>query len=293
MPKVCFQMMVFNSDYVLAECLESVQRYGPIVAVEGPVRYWQNQGFKTSTDMTTPILQAYGIPTIHGQFEEKDEMARAGEALIPDGTEWVWVLDSDEIWRPEDIESILVGLDSNRVDSLAFKAWSFYGGFERYMTGFEEDFQVVRIQRWYPGAHWHTHRPPTVLAPDGQPWMNKRHLTHEATSRLGLRFFHYSYVWPSQMQMKAKYYHDRDPGGTIPNYFERVYLPWVLGDPFVKATIEGLYNGVHNWLPHRRGPCLTQYWRHLGIGHPAIIQKSMTRLEARFKDELASIGRPG
>lgn len=283
-PKVCFFMQVYQSDYVLEECLLSVRPYGTVVAVEGPVDYYTRQGAIQSTDRTLTILDSYDIPTITGQWKEKDEMATAGEALVPDGTEWVWVLDSDEIWQPSDIERILGILAGGQHDSVAFRAWSFYGGFDRYMTGFEETFEVHRIQRWWPGAHWQTHRPPTVLAPDGRPWRDHRHLAGMTTDAMGIRFFHYSYLWPSQMRAKAGYYGDRDPGGTIPNYFEKVYLPWVLGTDDDKQRVENEFDGVHNWVPQRRGPCRTERYRGK---HPKLIVESMPELKRRFDDELS------
>ena len=286
MTAICFQLIVFNSDFVLRECLSSIAPYGPIVSTEGPVDYWRKQGYMTSTDKTNEILQEFNIPTVHGQWNEKDEMANASLALVPDDTEFIWVVDSDEIWDSHTIEAIMRRLETGDVDSMSFKANSFYGGFERIMTGFEENFEVHRIQRYSPSARWATHRPPTMLAPDSKPWREHNHLNHEATDALGWRFFHYSYVWPSQMKMKADYYHDRDPRGTIENYFERVYLPWVMGPHAKRAAIEKEFSGVHNWLPTRRGPCYTK--RYEGE-HPYHIQQNMKVLRSRFIQELSSL----
>lgn len=277
--KVCFQMIVFQSDYVLPQCIEAVLPFGSIVATEGPVGYYQRQGYKTSTDRTNAILEQYGIPTLHGQWAEKDEMVNAGLERIPADTEFIWVLDSDEIWRQQDIARILRILEGGKVDSLSFNAWSFYGGFERYMTGFEEQFEVHRIQRWQPGARWQTHRPPTVVLPDGRIPRKLSHLPCDLTRAMQLRFFHYSYVWPSQMKMKAAYYADMDPRGTIPGYFNRVYLPWVTGDDRVKMLVENEFVGVHNWIPGRRGPCRTLPFEG---EHPASIQAAMPELIKRL-----------
>ena len=109
--------------------------------------------------------------------------------------------------------------------------------------------------RFYPGARFATHRPPTINAPDGMPWREHRHMNHYNDDSLGIRFYHYSYVFPSQMEAKAQYY--ADMGGNIPDYFDRVYLPWVMGDSEEKHRIEEEFDGVHNWLPARRGPCRT------------------------------------
>jgi hypothetical protein len=281
MTKVAWVLIAFNSDYVLEPCLRSVMPYGCVYAAEGPVSFWHKRGYATSTDKTNAILEYYRIPTVHGQWTEKTDESNAALSQVPDDVDFVWVLDSDEIWRAQDIEAILRILATGTVDSMSFRAVSFYGGFERYMTGFEEDFEVHRIQRYYPGARFTTHRPPTINAPDGKPWREHRHMNHHKTDEIGLRFYHYSYVFPTQMEAKALYY--AEMGGNIPDYFERVYLPWVLGDSYERYAIEERYNGVHNWLPSRRGSCRTREF----VGeHPAEIQRVMGELKRRLKLEL-------
>lgn len=283
-PKICFLLICFNDDYVLRECLDAAQQFGTVVAAEGPVAYWQRQGYERSQDETLSILSDYGVRLISGQWEEKDQMTTAAARLIPADTDFVWVLDADEIWQPQDIAAIISRLAQGDVDSVGFHFKSFYGGFTHMMTGFEYDYEVHRIQRWQAGAQWATHRPPTVLAPDGRPWREHRHISADQTAAMGAFGFHYSYIWPRQMQRKAAYYHDRDPGGTIKNYFSDVYLPWVLGDDDKKQEIEDRFDGVHNWLPQRRGPCRTIPF--LG-DHPSAIEKRLPRLKARFEREIS------
>ena len=279
--KICFVLIVFNSDYVLEPCLRSVLPFGKVVAAEGPVEFWQKRGYTTSTDRTNEILFKYQIPVIHDQWSEKTEESNAALDLVPDDTDFVWCLDADEIWKAKDLDVIFDMLSTNKFDSMSFKATSFYGGFDRYMTGFEENFEVHRIQRYYPGARFATHRPPTINAPDGHPWRRHSHLGHNDTDALGLRFYHYSYVFPSQMKAKAEYY--ASMGGTIPDYYNKVYLPWAQGDSEDKFGVETLNNGVHNWLPERRGPCWTE--RFMGK-HPDEIEDALQVLRARFDEEL-------
>ena len=50
--KIAFGMIVFNGDFVIKECLESVYPYAnQILIAEGPVIYWQNEGFNTSANV--------------------------------------------------------------------------------------------------------------------------------------------------------------------------------------------------------------------------------------------------
>lgn len=281
--KISFQLIVWNDDYVLEPMLKSIMPFGEVYVCEGPVGYFAKQGFGTSTDRTNEILHQY-LPEEHikhGVWSEKDEMVNVALGLMPGDTDFVFEVDADEIYKSDDLAKIVDLLESDNYDSMAFRFISFYGGFSRIMGGFEYNFETHRIQRYYPGCQWKTHRPPTILAPDGKPWREHRHLGHIATSDMGIFVYHYSYVWASQMKRKALYYHAR--GGTIDDYFQRVYLPWVLGNPSARQIIEDEFDGVHDWEPVNRGECRTL--EYLGE-HPKEIIKVMPELLDRFDDEL-------
>lgn len=275
MAKITFCMIVLNGDAVLRECLAALLPYGKVVVAEGPVGFFARQGIRTSTDRTNDILRELVGPenVIHSQFREKDQMMNAVNHLIPDDTTHVWMVDSDEVWRPSDIEAVIAQLDE--YDSVAFKPDTFFGGFDHILTGFEQRFTWYRIQRWYPGAKWATHRPPTVLSPDGKPWRECRHWDAP------YRFAHYSYVFPRSVKAKIAYYESRNH--IIPDYFQRVYLPWALGNDITRRVIEDEFDGVHEWLPAARGDCRTQPFTGT---HPPAIAGSLPRLRARFEKEL-------
>lgn len=280
MSNVTFQLIVFNGDYVLEDVLAPLVELGNVIAVEGPVKYYQSKGFHTSTDKTNQILSTY-LPDrniIHGQWKEKDEMMRAGGKLVPKNTTHVWMVDADEVWERASLRRVMERLDS--YDSVAFKPLTFYGGFERVLTGFETDAMWYRIQRWYPGANWHTHRPPTVLHPDDQRPM-REHRHWDCTEQ----FFHYSYVFPKQVQSKVAYYESWG-AGVIPDYFERVYLHWMRASKREREWLEARYKGVHEWLPERRSPCFTKGYHAL---HPRSIAERMPQLERRLAEELKEV----
>ena len=61
--KITFGMIVFNGNYVLQEVLTSIYEYAhQILIAEGPVAYWQTQGYTTSTDGTNDILHEFYDP---------------------------------------------------------------------------------------------------------------------------------------------------------------------------------------------------------------------------------------
>ena len=286
--KIDFGMIVFNGDYILKENLESIYPFAnQIIIVEGPVKHYVDKGFFTSTDNTISIINSFPDPEnkiklIQGQWSEKDEMCNAYANFLTG--DYVWHVDSDEIYKPEDMESIIKYLtDNSNCYSMAFKFRSFYGGFERYISGFEENFETIRIQKIIPGkSRWLTHRPPTMIwPPTGKKCRDMGHIDHQITDSWGIRIYHYPYVFPSQVETKIKYYSSWSQ--IIPNYFEKVYIPWVMAKTDEeKLKVEEPTLGVQEWLPDRRGPAFTKSF----IGeHPEVIKKSIPKLIERINKE--------
>lgn len=256
MAKVCFTTIVFNDEYFLEAVLTSLIPHGTVIVAEGPIAHWQKRGFTTSTDRTNEILHDI-LPEwqiVHLQASTKNDLANAALRLVPDDTTHVWAVDADEMYRQADMRNVIGRLDN--LDSVSFKAYAFYGGFDRYVTGFDETLEVQRIKRFYPGAQWTTHRPPTMLNPDtGRPWREARHLDYETLSADGIRMFHFNRVLPKQVKAKEDFYYTRAPSRTIKDYFERVYIPWVQGDI---ERVEETFNGVHNFHPSVRDSSFTR-----------------------------------
>ena len=106
-------MIVFEGDYVLKECLESIYPYATqILIAEGPVEFWQSQGRTTSTDKTNEILENFPDPEnkisiVHGQFSEKDEQCNAYMQFLKDDIDYLWEVDSDEVYKKSDIEKVI------------------------------------------------------------------------------------------------------------------------------------------------------------------------------------------
>jgi hypothetical protein len=200
--------------------------------------------------------------------------------------DYIWNLDSDEIYKPEDIETIIRLLHDHQYTSIGVRSRSFYGGFERYITGFEEkNNNFLRVFKVYPGSTWLTHRPPTIVHPAGIMTMTPKHLDSDALfEQTGVLMYHYSYVFPRQVYSKVTYYKNAlSKEKCIDDYFRRIYLPWVLGDEQKRAAIETEFQGVHEWKPEYRGPAMTQPF----IGnHPVPIQRDMAILLAEFSAQL-------
>jgi glycosyltransferase involved in cell wall biosynthesis len=293
-PKVAFGMIVFNGDFVLRQCLEAAYPFASqILVAEGPVGYWQKQGFTTSTDRTNEILRSFPDPekkitVVHGTYAEKDQQCNAYVQHIRPDADYVWNLDSDEMYKPEDIAAVATLLEQEHYTSVGFKSFCFFGGFDRCLGGFEERNQVYRIKKIYPGSKWLTHRPPTIVHAQGAKVWPEKHLDYEVLAARGIRMYHYSYVFPRQVRDKVGYYKAAvSRENCIDDYYNRLWLPWVRGDETVKQRIENEFNGVHEFLPLYRGDCRT--YQFSGT-HPMVIQRDLEQLKIEWEKQLEHLG---
>lgn len=289
--KIAFGMIVFEGDYVLKECLEQVYPFASqILIAEGPVSYWQRQGRTTSTDDTNRILDEFPDPDnkikiVHGQYSEKDDQCKTYMQYINDDIDYIWNLDSDEVYKTEDLIKMIEFLKKENPTSVGIRSCSFYGGFDKYLTGFELNRDnFLRVFKYTKGATWLTHRPPTIKYPIDSN-ITPKHIDSETLyNATGVQMYHYSYVFPNQVFTKVNYYKDSvSKGNCIDNYFNEIYYPWVIGSDEDKRAIERKYIGVHEFKPHVRGECYTEKFT---FGHPEAIMNNMNELTNKFNKQL-------
>ena len=296
MMKMSFGMIVFNGDHVLKENLESLYPFAhQIIITEGPVDHYRKLGYTTSTDDTVNIIKSFPDPEnkitlIQGQWLEKDEMCNAYAAHLTG--DYVWHIDCDELYKPKDMKKVVDYLEANQNScySMSFRLLSFYGGFERNISGFEENFEVHRIQKIIPGqSRWKTHRPPTMIwPPTGKICREMGHVNYLTTDSWDIRIYHYSHTFPKQVKAKMDYYKSWGGSGIISNYWDKLFVPWMRANTEAeKLAIEQPTLGVQEWIPQRRGPAFT---RQFNGTHPDAIENARTELEQRIKKECAELG---
>jgi glycosyltransferase involved in cell wall biosynthesis len=284
--KLTAVIIVFNGNFVLKQVLESLYDHvGQILISEGPVSYWQDKGYTTSTDGTNEIIDHFPdtkntIKVIHGQYEEKTEQANAVMHLVNPDTDYLLQVDSDECWKGEDLEKLKDFLVVVRPDSVAVRSCTFYGGFDRYLTGFEQlPNNFRRVFKYEKGATWASHRPPRLTCENFHP----KHIDGDKLfEHTGIQMYHYSYVFPTQVFEKIRYYTESlNPMNIIPNYFNMVYLRWVLGGDYQRQAIEDIYNGVHEY--RNRMECFTAPFEG---EHPEAIKRDLSKLWAEYYRQL-------
>lgn len=224
----------------------------------------------------------------HSQYNEKEHQSNEYIGMIDITSDYIWHIDCDEIYKKEDIEKIIQLLKEKKYTKVGFKTYSFFGGFNNYIGGYVENAEFIRIYKYKYGAYWSNHRPPTLyyvnsrLKPIKQP--QHKYLTGEELDRMGIRIYHYSWVFINQVKEKMSYYKNNiSLELSIGNYFYTVYMPWVLGDYKMKELIEKVYIGVHEYKPHIRGDA---YTKKFNISHPYVIQKNMDLLLERYNKEI-------
>lgn len=286
--KLTFGIIVFNSDFFLRQVLENIYPYAHKICIaEGPVEWWQKQGFTTSTDETNNILLNFPDPEnkiriVQTQYKEKDAQCFHWFMNVPKDTDYIFCNDADEI-HP-DIPKIIDFLKKEQPTSVGFKSNSFFGGFERVIGGFEQEHSFKRILKYEKGCIYRTHRQPT-LALNGKDIAGNDVTGTELYNATGIEMWHGSYVSPRMVYDKIRYYEGAviSQGNCIENYFQNVWLKWVNGNLSEKGEIEEQYKGVQEFKPSARGECFTKPFTG---EHPEVIKKYLPELRKKFEQQL-------
>lgn len=285
--RIVFACIVFNGDFVLKQLIESIYPFAhKIIFVDGVVEYWAKEGYTGSVDNTIDIIKNHPDPENKivlldkNIAKEKTELCRLFMPHVPVDTDYLWCIDSDEIFKPIDILKVSSFLQEQQPTSVGFQSNTFFGGFDHILTGFEREHSFKRILKYENGCIYVDHRPPT-LSVQGNKHISGKQLFDST----GVEMYHYSYVSPYQVYDKIKYYEAAviSKGKCIPNYFEDVFLRWI-NNPEERKLIEDKWMGVHEFVPSARGGwCKAEPF----IGeHPEIIKRDMKELKEKFNIQL-------
>jgi len=295
--KITAVMIVFNGDHVLECSLKSIYEHvEEILIAEGPVKYWQDQGYSSSTDKTIEILKTFRDPQnkikkLFSKYEEKNQQFQCALDLMTKKTDYILQIDADEVWEHSSIENLKRLLNERKPISVGVYSHTFVGcnkGFDRVMSGFEEKTDnFLRVFKFHDGCKFETHRPPTILYPDGKrSGSGKEHIdSDEAFDYYGVSMCHYSYVWPSQVKSKIDYYKAKiSMNSCIDDFYKLYWLPWAKSKTIdQKWEIEKTILGMHEFKPEIRGPAFTKPFTGK---HPTQILLNELRLVQRFNDEI-------
>jgi hypothetical protein len=270
-PKITFGIIVLNGEPFIRYCLRSIYRFAhEIIVVEGghedAKSVCTNDGHSTDTTLETlykfkeeeDIENKLIIVTRNGFWPHKDELGRSRTAQSRAYAEratgdYLWQIDVDEFYREEDMLRVTKMLSNDpSITAISFKQKSFWGGID-YIS---ESYALLRnkggwhrIFKWNTGYKYITHEPPTIADEKGVSVHEKHWISGEQMQKKSIYMYHYSLLFPWQVQQKVKLYRDEKPEGCagIVQWAESNYFK--MGNP---TRVHNLYN-VPSWLERFNG----------------------------------------
>jgi len=271
LPRITFGIIVLNGEPFVRYCLRSIYPFAhEIIVVEGGHEDAKSVCTSDGHSIDTTLESLYKfkkeedrenkviIVTRNGFWPHKDELGRSrtpqSRAYAERATgDYIWQIDIDEFYKEEDMLSIIKMLNNDpSITAISFKQKSFWGGIG-YLS---ESYAFLRnkegwnrIFKWDNGYKYITHEPPTVLDEKGVDLHEKHWVSSERMRRKNIYMYHYSLLFPWQVQQKVKVYKEEKPedcSGIIEwaenNYFK-------LGNP---KRVHNLYL-IPSWLERFKG----------------------------------------
>ncbi len=216
-PRFSFVMIVLNGLPFIEYSLKCIYNFAhEIIIVEGAVKDCRfaadaNGG---STDGTVEFIKRFPDPQnkirlIRGTWPEKCEMQN--KALEYVTGDYVWLTDSDEVYRFGDLEKVRRIIQENpQVTQLNFIGDNFWKGYDYIYVSpklSSEGFHWRRVFKFKPGAKFTTHRPPTMVWPGQNRTLEQMQCVDGFTTRkMGIIPCHYNYVLDQQVRQKIALY---------------------------------------------------------------------------------------
>lgn len=223
-PGVTFGIIVLNGEPFTRYCLRSLYPFArEIIVIEGASE--RAAAIATpdghSTDGTLEVLHEFRrredpegklhIVTRNGFWSEKDEQSQA--YAVRATSDYLWQVDIDEFYRPEDMSAILEMLRQDpEISGIAFRWKNFWGGFDyladgwKYRDAVNATHGIRRVFRWGKGYRYASHRPPTVLDDRSRDLRTLKWIGPDEMARRDIYIYHYGMVFPKQAREKTQYY---------------------------------------------------------------------------------------
>lgn len=271
--QITFGMIVLNGEPFLQYNLRALYAFAhQIIVVEGAA---PDAGpFATadghSTDHTLELLQAFktkedpedkliivtaedaGHPNGFWPGEKHEQSQAYAERA---GGNYLWQVDVDEFYKPEDMQAIIQMLiDDTGITAVSFPMLTYWGGFDYLAQGWylrRGGSTYHRLFKWGENYRYSTHRPPTVLDPQGRDtrklnWVNSRSLEAK-----GIYLYHYSLLFPRQVEEKVTYYNNaswaKRAGAAewMQNTFLTLRKPYRVHNVFTHPSWLSRFTGTH------------------------------------------------
>jgi hypothetical protein len=270
-PRVTFGIIVLNGEPFTRHCLRALYPFAhQIVVVEG--------GHEDTRAVTTPDGHSIDdtlselwrfkeeedregkveIVTREGFWPKKDELGRDRtpqcRAYAERATgDYLWQVDIDEFYRAEDMARVFALLKSDpTITAVSFLQRTFWGRPIYEVDGWplRRGANIFhRLFKWGQGYRYVTHEPPTVVDEKGRDLRSVRWLGANARELNGIYLYHYSLLFPWQVEQKTRIYRDEKPDSCagIVDWADHAYFE--LQRPY---HVHNLYKSP-GWLQRYRG----------------------------------------
>ncbi|MCL6606410.1 MAG: glycosyltransferase family 2 protein [Paenibacillus sp.] len=227
-PKISFGIIVLNGEPFTRYCIRALYPFAhEIIVVEGaaPAAASIATPDGHSIDSTLVTLRDFKE---HEDPENKVHIVTAEDDGHPNGFwpgekdeqsqayakratgEYLWQVDIDEFYKPEDMQAIITMLQSNpEITAVSFKMITFWGGFDYITDGWylRRGANIYhRLFKWCNSYSYTTHRPPTVYDSQGRDLRSLKWVNGHELARQGIFLYHYSLTFPKQVAEKCAYY---------------------------------------------------------------------------------------
>lgn len=241
------------------------------------------------------------IVTRDGFWPKTDELGRhrthQSRAYAERATgDYLWQVDIDEFYKPEDMRQVLRMLsETPRVSAVSFVQRTFWGS-PQYLADCWELRRGARnyhrLFKWGPGYRYVTHEPPTVVDEMGRDLRTLSWIRAEDMAKRGIFLFHYSLLFPWQVEQKARIYGDEKPDvfSEMVEWAELSYF--TLGRPY---RVHDLYRSP-SWLERFSGdhpPQVVEMMRDVLAGRTTMAARPTDDVERLLGRWWYPIGRRG
>jgi hypothetical protein len=302
LPRITFGIIVLNGEPFVKYNLRALYPFAhEIIVVEGGHENARSVCTPDghSIDDTLETLRKFKkeedpedkvqIVTRDGFWPTKDELGRdrtpQSRAYAERATgDYLWQVDIDEFYQPEDIVKIIGLLENDRsITTISFQQITFWGGLDYLADSWalrRNKGGWHRIFKWGSGYRYLTHEPPTVLDKTGRDLKSIHWVDGKKMRTKGIFMYHYSLLFPWQVEQKARIYQDEKPEvcGEMLDWAAKNYFK--LNNPF---RVHNLYR-FPSWLERFKGV------------HPPEIERMMTDvyagrlgMELRRKDDIEAM----
>jgi len=270
-PKITFGIIVLNGEPFTRYCLRSIYPFAyEIIVVEGghvdAKSVCTNDGH--SIDGTLETLYRFKkeedtenkltIVTKDGFWPKKDELGNdrtpQSRAYAERATgDYLWQVDIDEFYKNEDMMKVVKLISENpEITAITFPTYTFWGDISYTADSFylrRGAMYYHRLFKWSEKYRYLTHEPPTVIDENGIDLRKKKWISGKKMKRKGIFMFHYSLLFPWQVEQKVKVYQDEKPVfySEVIHWAENNYFK--LGNPF---RVHNLYR-FPSWLERFNG----------------------------------------